>query len=95
MLYFYSISFNCFFNSSILSLSSAAASKFRSAAEIIENKECISVTQLDINGSDIAALGAEGKEIGDILARLLSLVIEGKVENIKFELIKSAKAMMN
>ena len=65
------------------------------AAEIIENKECISVTQLDINGSDIAALGAEGKEIGDILARLLSLVIEGKVENIKFELIKSAKAMMN
>lgn len=67
----------------------------KKAAEIIENKECISVTQLDINGSDIAALGAEGKEIGDILARLLSLVIEEKVENIKFELIKSAKAMMN
>lgn len=55
---------------------------------------CISVSQLQVNGSDIAELGAKGKEIGDILKRLLRDVVEEKIENEKSALIKRAKQLI-
>lgn len=64
------------------------------AKEILDRKECISISQLDINGADVAALGAKGRQIGDILNKLLGLVIEGKADNIKSELLKFAKGML-
>lgn len=65
------------------------------AKRIIADKECISISQLEVNGTDIASLGAEGKQIGDILNNLLSLVIEERVSNVRAELIKAAKGMIN
>lgn len=65
------------------------------AERIIAAKECISIPQLEVNGTDIASLGAEGRQIGDILNNLLSLVIEGRISNIRAELIKAAKEMIN
>lgn len=64
------------------------------AERIIAAKECISIPQLKVNGTDIASLGAEGRRIGDILNNLLSLVIEGRISNIRAELIKAAKGMI-
>ena len=55
---------------------------------------CLSVSQLDINGKDIAELGAEGKQIGEILNKLLYNVIEDKTANEKNALIKRAKQLI-
>lgn len=49
---------------------------------ILNQKECFSIKDLDMNGDDLIALGIpEGKEIGRILNTLLQAVIDEKVEN--------------
>ncbi len=59
--------------------------------EINRNNECYSLRQLNINGTDIKALGVtDGKQISKILRTLLFSVIEGKCANEKKALIKSA-----
>lgn len=67
----------------------------KKADEIISAKECISISQLAVNGVDIAELGADGRQIGMVLEKLLELVIEGKCENIKSELCEKAKGVIN
>lgn len=64
------------------------------AERILENKECISVSQLDIKGTDIAALGAQGSRIGEVLDELLSMHIDGKVRNEKNELLAAAERII-
>ncbi|KXZ39652.1 tRNA nucleotidyltransferase (CCA-adding enzyme) [Alkalithermobacter thermoalcaliphilus JW-YL-7 = DSM 7308] len=45
--------------------------------QIISNKECFTVKDLDINGKDIISLGCkEGQKVGIILNKLLDLVIQ-------------------
>lgn len=61
------------------------------ADEIISQKQCFSLSELDINGNDLIALGYEGREIGASLHLLLEAVIGGKVENKKESLIKFLK----
>ncbi len=56
--------------------------------KIIDKGECYSIKMLDINGNDLAALGYKGKQIGNCLDHLLELVIEGKIENKKQEMVK-------
>ena len=52
--------------------------------EIIENKECYSLKDLKINGSDIVSMGIKkGKVVGEILDLLLKLVIEKPALNEK------------
>lgn len=58
--------------------------------EIIAEKECFSLKQLEISGYDLIALGIKGRKIGKILEKLLSLVIDEKLENNKTELINKA-----
>ena len=62
--------------------------------EILAAKECISVSQLDINGVDVSDMGVQGKNIGEILNTLLSMVIEGSVDNVKCELKKAAEDLL-
>lgn len=60
--------------------------------EILADKDCFTLKQLKINGNDIKNLGlSEGIIIGKILKILLGLVIEDKIENEKFALIKKAE----
>ncbi|MBQ8826497.1 MAG: HD domain-containing protein [Oscillospiraceae bacterium] len=66
----------------------------KKANEIIDSKECINISQLDINGVDIMELGADGRQIGEILDRLLNMVIEGKCDNIKASLLEQAKVLL-
>lgn len=56
--------------------------------EVLNEHECFSVKNLNINGNDLINLGfKQGKEIGTILNKLLDAVIEEKVEN-DFEALK-------
>ena len=60
--------------------------------EILADKDCFTLKQLEINGNDIKNLGVdEGVKIGKILKMLLSLVIEDKLKNEKSALIKRAE----
>jgi len=55
--------------------------------EILEKEECFSLKNLAVNGNDLISLGYKGKEIGEKLDFLLSLVIDGKEENNKEKLL--------
>ena len=50
--------------------------------EIIEEKNCLSIKELKINGKDLMDMGVpQGKEIGEILSWLLDQVLEQPVLN--------------
>ena len=59
--------------------------------EILENKECYSLSDLSINGDDVTALGYRKQEISNALHTALNAVIEEKVENKKEVLIDFLK----
>ncbi len=63
----------------------------QSINSIIGNNECYSLETLAVNGSDLSAIGIKGKRIGESLNTLLEEVIDGKVRNIKKDLIERAK----
>ena len=57
--------------------------------EILEKKECVSLKSLAVTGSDLIANGMEpGKEIGDVLNKLLEYVIEHPEANDKETLLQ-------
>ena len=57
--------------------------------EILEKKECVSLKDLAITGSDLIATGMQpGREIGETLEWLLELVIEHPEYNTKETLLK-------
>lgn len=60
--------------------------------EIIANKECYTLKQLDVNGNDLISIGIKAsKDIGMILDMLLNLVIHNDVKNDKETLLKVVK----
>ena len=59
--------------------------------EIIDNNECYSLATLAVNGSDLSVVGIKGKRIGETLNKLLEEVIDGKVKNVKEELLEKVK----
>lgn len=60
-------------------------------SRVIDNNECYSLATLAVNGSDLSAIGIKGKKIGEMLNSLLEEVIDGKVKNVKEELIEKVK----
>lgn len=60
--------------------------------KVLEEKDCVSLKTLAVTGSDLIAMGMKpGKEIGEILNRLLQLVIDNPECNTKEFLLKQAK----
>lgn len=60
--------------------------------QIIENKECYSLKDLEIDGKDVADLGIkEGRQIGEILKYVLEQVIEDPGLNTEDSLLKLIK----
>lgn len=55
---------------------------------ILENNEAFKISDLDVKGEDLIALGFEGAEIGKALSDVLALVVDNKLENSKPEIIK-------
>ena len=56
--------------------------------EILEKENCFALKDLAVHGDDLIRLGFSGKEIGQNLNALLSLVIDGTLENDKQTLIE-------
>lgn len=63
----------------------------RKINDVIELKEAISISDLDISGFDLMALGIRGKNIGNALAVLLDMVISEELENKKSVLLEYLK----
>ncbi len=58
---------------------------------IANSDECLSVSELEINGNDLSKIGLKGKSIGKTLSALLDSVIKGETENKKSALLEKAK----
>lgn len=59
--------------------------------EILENNECYSLKQLAINGNDLIERGvSQGKEVGNILNRILDMVVNEQLENDRLALLEMA-----
>lgn len=59
--------------------------------EVINEKPCLTVKSLAVNGYDLINLGFKGKQIGDILNKMLGFVIENPQDNRKETLLKLVK----
>ena len=60
--------------------------------EIIEEKNCLSIKELKINGKDLMDMGVpQGKEIGQILSWLLDQVLEDPQLNQRETLMQMAE----
>ena len=52
--------------------------------EIIADHECITLKQLDVNGQDLIQMGIlPGKQIGELLNKMLDYVLEHPEDNRK------------
>ena len=64
----------------------------KSFDEIVKEKDCFTLKQLDINGHDLIKMGiTDGKQIGETLNKLLGMVMDETLENKNSILIQKAK----
>ena len=59
--------------------------------QIIENDDCCSLKQLAVSGRDLTAMGFKGKQVGEMLAQLLQMVLEQPERNEREFLLQKAK----
>lgn len=59
--------------------------------EILEEKPCLSLSDLAVDGNDIKSLGASGRQIGDVLNKLFARVVDGTLQNEREVLTEAAK----
>jgi len=60
--------------------------------EVLQENECFSLKDLAVNGKDLISIGYHpGKALGNILDKLLQMVIDGTLSNNKEELLKVVK----
>jgi tRNA nucleotidyltransferase (CCA-adding enzyme) len=55
--------------------------------QLQEEKACVTVKELAVNGRDLMALGIRGREVGEMLNHLLELVLLEQVENTREALL--------
>ena len=63
----------------------------RIAREIRENGDCVSLTQLAVNGSDLVKEGLRGKEISVMLDHLINAVMEERCKNTRESLLEEVR----
>lgn len=65
-------------------------------AEIMEKNQCVSLKTMEITGNDLIALGVpRGKQIGEILNRLLDEVLQDPQNNVHEYLMEKAKEFLS
>jgi len=68
---------------------------FDTYKKIMENHQCVSLNDLAINGHDLEALGIQpGKKVGEILNRLLEIVLDNPQYNTREKLLAEVKKLM-
>ena len=65
------------------------------AERIRKAGDCLFIKDLAVDGKDMGALGASGKEIGKILEKLLEYVYENPQDNTKEMLLYKAKSILD
>lgn len=65
----------------------------KAVCEIIENRECVRIKDLEINGYDLMNIGFSGREIKAVLNELLDNVMKDNIKNERCELIDCAKSL--
>ena len=59
--------------------------------EMLEKKQCVSLKTLAVTGKDLIAMGMKpGRELGDMLQKLLELVLEHPEQNTREQLLEKA-----
>jgi|GEM_PF-28279 len=59
--------------------------------EMLEKKQCVSLKTLAVTGRDLIAMGMKpGRELGDMLQKLLELVLEHPEQNTREQLLEKA-----
>ncbi len=67
----------------------------RMMRQIMEKKQCLSIRQLAVTGTDLIAAGMKpGKEIGEVLKQLLDYVLENPEANTKEQLLEQVQKTM-
>ena len=61
--------------------------------KILSSDPCYRISDMNINGNDLAEIGIKGKGIGEALNKLLLLIADGEVKNEREELIIVAKTL--
>lgn len=64
----------------------------KTAEEIIADGDCLCITEMDIKGEDLMAMGISGQLIGKTLSYLLGELLEDRLENRHDVLAEAAKA---
>ena len=59
--------------------------------EILEENACLSLKDLAVSGHDMMALGYAGRDVGNILNRLLALILDEQLPNERTSLLAAAK----
>ncbi len=62
-------------------------SAVKAVDEIINEKQCFCLKDLNVSGNDLIKIGYSGKEIGKALDRCLNAVMDGKIQNVYENLI--------
>ncbi len=65
------------------------------ALQIMEDDECLTLAQLEVDGYDLLNLGYEREAIGETLTRLLNAVLKQEVNNRKEELLRYLEIIQN
>ena len=63
--------------------------------EVLSDGVCYTVKDMAVNGRDLMALGAKGKQVGECLAHLLSILLAETLPNDRDALLASAKKHLN
>lgn len=61
------------------------------AKMIIKRREPYKISELAVNGHDLISLGFSGREIGDKLSEILTLVMDGRLKNTKKDILNFLK----
>ncbi len=67
--------------------------KSNNLKELLSSNTCLSISELDINGNDVLALGVPPREVGTLLSALLELVVAEELNNTKTDLINKVKEL--
>ena len=64
-------------------------------AQVLKEEACFSRKALAVNGRDIMALGVpQGRQVGEVLHKLLQCVLEGRLPNERQALLAYAKGLV-
>lgn len=64
-------------------------SESESLSRLLSSGVCYRISDMKINGNDVANLGIRGKDIGEVLEKLLLEIAEGKVKNDRAALLSA------